>query len=308
MKVRKAVLPVAGLGTRFLPATKSIPKEMLPVVDRPIIDYAVSEAWDAGIEQIILVTGRGKGALEDYFDHAVELETTLSAKGNLSSLQSLLDRLPKDGTISYVRQQQPLGLGHAVWCARHLVGNEPFAVLLPDDLIAPPMAGAYTGIPTLRQMVQQFELLNAPVIAAMEVAPSDVSKYGIIDPIGGVPESQNGPDDLVAIRGLVEKPAPEQAPSSLAIIGRYILPPELFTLLEQGKRGAGGEIQLTDALVQLLAQQPVYGYRFHGTRFDCGTKVGFQMANLELALRHEALRVQLLPFFRAQLSKWEQLA
>ncbi|MBF0124306.1 MAG: UTP--glucose-1-phosphate uridylyltransferase GalU [Magnetococcales bacterium] len=300
MKVRKAVLPVAGLGTRFLPATKSIPKEMLPVVDRPIIDYAVSEAWDAGIEQVILVTGRGKGALEDYFDHAVELETTLSAKGNLASLRCLLDGLPKDGTISYVRQQQPLGLGHAVWCARHLVGNEPFAVLLPDDLIAPPLDGAYAGVPTLRQMVQQFERLGVAVVAAMEVAAADVSKYGIIDPRHEV-------DDLVAINGLIEKPAPEQAPSSLAVIGRYILPPEIFTLLERGQRGAGGEIQLTDALVQLLAQQPMYGYRFHGTRFDCGTKVGFQMANLEMALRHETLRAQLLPFFRTQIAKWQHL-
>jgi UTP--glucose-1-phosphate uridylyltransferase len=299
MKVRKAVFPVAGLGTRFLPATKAIPKEMLPVLDRPVIEYAVQEAWDAGIEMIIFVTGRGKGALADHFDHVIELEETLRAKGNDAMLQQLVSALPREGTLVQVRQKQPLGLGHAVWCARHLVGDEPFAVLLPDDLVLPPVTGPQAGVPVLQQMVDRFETYQSSIIAVADVPRAETRRYGVIAP----QESGVQPDGTVALRALVEKPHPDQAPSTLAIIGRYILTPEVFGHLEHGRRGAGGEIQLTDALMALLDGQSMYGYQFSGSRFDCGDKVGFQMANLEMALRTPDIHERLLPQLRARLAQ-----
>nr|CRH07933.1 Glucose-1-phosphate uridylyltransferase [Candidatus Magnetococcus massalia] len=290
MKVRKAVFPVAGLGTRFLPATKVIPKEMLAVVDTPLIQWAVEEAWQAGIEEIILVTGRGKSLLVDQFDHMIELEDTLRKKGKNELLNVSESTIPCAGSIVATRQQEPQGLGHAVWCARHLVGDEPFAVILPDDFVH-----HKTGV--LMQMIERFEELQAGMMAVMEVAPEDTNKYGVID--AGAEREGVWP-----IQGLVEKPAPEKSPSNLAIIGRYILPPQIFNLLEQQGQGAGGEIQLTDAMASLLKDEPLYGFRFEGTRYDCGDKAGFQMANMALALERDDMRDKLLPFMAEQLKQW----
>ena len=266
--VRKAVFPVAGLGTRLLPATKSIPKEMITVVDRPLIQYAVDEAREAGIEQLIFVTGRGKSALVDYFDQAFELEMTLKAKGkNLDVLECSNARF---GEVITVRQQQPLGLGHAVWCARHIVGDEPFAVLLPDELMA--------GKPgCLKQMIDAYGRVGGNIVAALEVPDSETHKYGVITP-GGT----NG--RLTEIRGLVEKPAPGTAPSNLMLPGRYILQPEVMRALDAKEKGAGGEIQLTDAMAKLIGQQPFHAYEFEGERYDCGNASGFVIANLAMAL------------------------
>jgi UTP--glucose-1-phosphate uridylyltransferase len=270
-RVRKAVFPVAGLGTRLLPATKSIPKEMITVVDRPLIQYAVDEAREAGIEQLIFVTGRGKSALVDYFDQAFELEATLKQKGK--SLDVLEPSNASFGEVVTVRQQQPLGLGHAVWCARHIVGDEPFAVLLPDELMA--------GKPNcLAQMVEAYDQVGGNLVAALEVPDNETHKYGVIDP--GATDGR-----LTEIRGLVEKPAPGTAPSNLMLPGRYILQPEVMRALDAQEKGAGGEIQLTDAMAKVIGKQPFHAYRFEGERYDCGSASGFVIANLAMALERD---------------------
>ncbi len=269
--VRKAVFPVAGLGTRFLPATKAMPKEMLTVVDKPLIQYAVEEALEAGIEQIIFVTGRGKGALEDHFDISYELETTMKERGK--SLAAIDGIRQKPGSPVYVRQQEPLGLGHAVWCAREIVGDEPFAVLLPDELMV--------GTPGfLSQMVEAYQRVGGNVIGALEVAPEETSKYGIITP--GKVDGR-----LTEVLEVIEKPAPGTAHSNLMTPGRYILQPEVMRILDNPTLGAGGEIQLTDAMAQLIGKQPFHGFTFDGNRYDCGDKVGFIHANLALALARD---------------------
>jgi UTP--glucose-1-phosphate uridylyltransferase len=269
MRVRKAVFPVAGLGTRLLPATKSIPKEMITIVDRPLIQYAVDEAREAGIEQLIFVTGRGKSALVDYFDQAFELESTLRDKGK--SLDVLEPSNAKFGEVVTVRQQQPLGLGHAVWCARHIVGDEPFAVLLPDEL----MMGTPGCLP---QMVEAYGRVGGNIVAALEVPDDETHKYGVIDP--GASDGR-----LTEIRGMVEKPAPGTAPSNLMLPGRYILQPNVMRALDAQEKGAGGEIQLTDAMAKLIGNQPFHAYRFDGQRYDCGSAAGFVIANLAVALQ-----------------------
>ena len=267
-RVRKAVFPVAGLGTRLLPATKSIPKEMITIVDRPLIQYAVDEAREAGIEQMIFVTGRGKSALVDYFDSAFELEATMRGKGK--SLDVLGPSRTQFGELITVRQQQPLGLGHAVWCARHIVGDEPFAVLLPDELMR--------GEPNcLAQMVEAYERVGGNVVAALEVPEDETHKYGVIEP--GVTDGR-----LTEICGMVEKPAPGTAPSNLMLPGRYILQPEVMRALGDQEAGTGGEIQLTDAMASLIGQQPFNAFLFDGERHDCGSAAGFVIANLALAL------------------------
>jgi UTP--glucose-1-phosphate uridylyltransferase len=270
-RVRKAVFPVAGLGTRLLPATKSIPKEMITVVDRPLIQYAVDEAREAGIEELIFVTGRGKSSLVDYFDQAYELEATLKAKGK--SLDVLEPSNARFGEVVTVRQQRPLGLGHAVWCARHIVGDEPFAVLLPDELM--------WGQPNcLAQMAEAYGQVGGNIVAALEVPDSETHKYGVIDP--GATDGR-----LTEIRGLVEKPAPGTAPSNLMLPGRYILQPEVMRALDAQEKGAGGEIQLTDAIARLIGQQPLHAFRFEGERYDCGSAAGFVIANLAMALERD---------------------
>ncbi len=269
--VRKAVFPVAGLGTRFLPATKAIPKEMLTVVDRPLIQYAVDEAREAGIEQMIFVTGRGKDSLEDHFDIAFELEATMTMRGK--SLDPLAITRMAAGSVVSVRQQEPLGLGHAVWCARDIVGDEPFAVLLPDDLM-------YGRPGCLAQMVAAYEKVGGNIICAQEVPPERTASYGIITP-------GNRDGRLTEVKGLVEKPKPEEAPSTLAVVGRYILQPEVMDILGTQERGAGGEIQLTDAMAAMIGDQPFHGVTFDGERHDCGDKTGFVIANLALALKRE---------------------
>lgn len=270
MRIRKAVLPVAGLGTRVLPATKAIPKELLPVVDRPVIQYVVDEALEAGIEHIIFVTGRGKGAIEDYFDHSYELEAQLKAKNKTDILAAVeASRLPA-GASSFVRQQAPLGLGHAVWCARDVIGDEPFAVLLPDVIVKGKPSG-------LKQMVDAFGKVGGNIIAVDPVPEDRVSSYGVI-----APKSRAG--RLIAMSGMVEKPPRESAPSNLAITGRYILQPEIFGLLEKQGAGAGGEIQLTDAMARLMELQDFYAYEFEGTVHDCGNKTGYFEAVLAHAL------------------------
>ncbi len=287
MRIKKAVFPVAGLGTRFLPATKAMAKEMLPVVDKPIIQYAVEEAFAAGIEQIIFVTGRGKKALEDHFDRSFELELSLKQKNKEKRLHQIEDLVPETGTIIYTRQNQPLGLGHAIWCARDIVGDEPFAVLLADDLIK-------SKTPVLSQMIERFDRLRASIAAVMEVDPSQTDKYGILD-------AEQIEDNVVRIKKMIEKPKPEEAPSNLAIIGRYILTPKIFDYLGKKKTGAGGEIQLTDAMAELLKTQPIFGYKFEGHRFDCGDKAGFQMANLAYAMERPEIKGRLEEFIKTQL-------
>jgi UTP--glucose-1-phosphate uridylyltransferase len=288
MQVRKAVFPVAGLGTRFLPATKAMPKEMLPVVDKPLIQYAVEEALSAGIREIIFVTGRSKQAIEDHFDHFCELEQTLMARSKNALLNEINHLVPESGTFIYTRQNEPLGLGHAIWCARHIVGNEPFAVLLADDLMK-------AEKPVLTQMIDCFNDLQASIVCVEEVDPQRTASYGILDADPPV-------NRLTKIRGLVEKPKPADAPSNLAIVGRYILTPEIFPILGLKETGAGGEIQITDAMARLIGQQPIYGYRYEGARFDCGTKVGFQMANLSYAFDRKELRSELMPFMQEVLN------
>jgi UTP--glucose-1-phosphate uridylyltransferase len=272
--IRKAIFPVGGQGTRFLPATKAVPKEMLPVVDRPLLQYAVDEALAAGIEQMIFVTARGKAALEEYFDVAGELVASLRAKGKTAELAVLETTQLAPGQIAYVRQQEPAGLGHAVWCARLITGDEPFAVLLPDELLWNPAA------PALKEMVAVYAARGGNVISVLEVPEAHTHRYGIVRP-GAV-------DGLVTeVLGMVEKPGPGTAPSRLAAIGRYILQPEVMTILGEGRRGAGGEIQLTDAMAQLIGRQPFHALTFTGVRHDCGDKAGFINANIALALERD---------------------
>lgn len=285
MKIKKAVFPVAGLGTRFLPATKAMPKEMLPVVDKPIIQYAVEEALASGIEQIIFVTGSGKTALENHFDCKYELEDTLKKRGKDQLLKTIESLVPKSGTIVYTRQSEPLGLGHAIWCARDIVGDEPFAVLLADDLIQ-------SEVPVLYQMIKEFDRLRSSIVAAIEVPREDTNKYGIL-------EAEAACDNTVRISNMVEKPKPEDAPSTLAAIGRYIFTPRIFDLLGRHKKGASNEIQVTDSMVELLKEQPIFGYKFSGKRFDCGDKAGFQMANISFALEHPEIKAKLHSYLKS---------
>lgn len=284
--IRKAVLPVAGMGTRFLPATKAVPKEMLPVVDKPVVQYAVEEAREAGIEQFIFVTGRGKYIIEDHFDHAYELESLLSSRDKTAELNSLLEDLPITGSVSFTRQQKPLGLGHAVWSARHFVGHEPFAVLLPDDLLV--------GKPgAMSRMIDAYNKVGGGMIVAAEDKPlEETSRYGVIAPgrIDG---------DVVEIGGVVEKPKPDKAPSRLCIIGRYILCPEIFAELDRQERGAGDEIQLTDSMARLIGRVPFHGVRTGCARYDCGDKVGFLHANIAVGLS----RPDIAPALRAILEQ-----
>jgi len=269
--VRKAVLPIAGLGTRSLPATKAVPKEMLPVVDKPIVQYAIEEAREAGIEQFVMVTGRGKAVIEDHFDNAYELEAVLAERNKTTELKELEADVPVAGTMMFTRQQKPLGLGHAVWCARHLIGDEPFAVLLPDDLM--------WGTPgAIKQMIDVYNSVGGGCVVASENVPRDkTNKYGIIAP-GAV----NG--NVTEVKGVVEKPDPAKAPSTLCIIGRYILQPELFAELDRKERGAGGEIQLTDAMAKLIGRMPFHAVTTTCERYDCGDKIGFLHANIAVGL------------------------
>jgi UTP--glucose-1-phosphate uridylyltransferase len=279
------VFTVAGLGTRFLPATKALPKEMLTVVDRPLIQYAVDEAREAGIEHFVFITGRNKSVIEDHFDKQFELEHTLASRGKSAALSELERDLPQAGQAVFTRQQEPLGLGHAVWCAREIVGNQPFALLLPDMLFQ-----ANPGV--LKQMIEAYDTTGGNVIAVEEVAPSEVSSYGIVG-------RGDGPDKGFRITSMVEKPKPADAPSNLMISGRYILQPEIFSLLAEGVRGAGGEIQLTDAMQVLMKQQTFTGVKYDGRVFDCGSKIGFLAANVVFAMD----RPDISKDFRAELKK-----
>lgn len=282
-KVTKAIFPVAGLGTRFLPATKSIPKEIMTLVDRPLIQYAIDEARAAGIKEFIFVTSRGKGALEDYFDHAHELEANLRRAGKDDLLEVLRDTNMDSGAIAYIRQHKALGLGHAVWCARRLIGNEPFAVILPDDVIA-------AEKPCLQQMIEAYAETGGNMVAAMEVPPEKASAYGVLD----INEDMGA---LVSIKGMVEKPKAAEAPSNLAVIGRYILTPKVMQNLNRIKSGAGGEIQLTDAIAEEIAKSNnVFGYRFRGQRFDCGSKAGFLQATVAFGLARSELHDEFIQF------------
>ena len=285
--LRKAVFPVGGLGTRFLPATKALPKEMLPVVDRPLIQYAVDEALEAGIEQMIFVTGRGKSAIEDHFDIAYELETTMVARGK--SLDLLHQTRLAPGAVAYVRQQEPMGLGHAVWCARDIVGDEPFAVLLADDF----MVGALGKPGCLRQMVEAYNRTGGNLICAQEVPEDQTDKYGVV-----TPGKRDGA--LTEVKGLVEKPKAGTAPSNLAVIGRYILQPEVMRVLETQEKGAGGEIQLTDAMARMIGDQAFHAVTFAGTRYDCGDKAGFVQATIAIAIAHPQIGPSVRDFIAAQ--------
>ena len=278
--IRTAVIPVGGLGARFLPATRATPKEMLPVLDKPLIQYVVEEARAAGAERIVLVTARGKTAVVDHFDRAPALEAELEATGRANAAAALRDATPPAGSIVAVRQQRPLGLGHAVWCAREALGDEPFAVLLPDDFILAPR-------PCLAQMAEAYAEAGGALVAAMPVARKQAERYGILDP--GPRGGASDGDALVPVAGLVEKPRAESAPSNLAVIGRYILPPAIVGLLARHRRGAGGEIQLTDAIAALVGTVPVHGYRFAGERFDCGTALGLLEASIAVALARPEL-------------------
>ena len=288
MTVRKAVFPVAGLGTRFLPATKAVPKELLPVVDRPLVQYAVDEAIEAGIETMIFVTGRNKGAIEDHFDMAYELERTQADRGK--SLEALAGTRLTPGNAIFVRQQEPRGLGHAIWCARDIIGDEPFAIILPDELLI----GRETGC--LKQMMAQYDKVGGNLVCALEVPMEETPSYGVIDP---------GRRDgvLTEVKGLVEKPAPGTAPSNLMLPGRYILQPEVMDLLATQEAGAGGEVQLTDAMAKLIGTQAFHGVTFDGERFDCGSKLGFAQANFALATRDAAMGAELRAWAQALLAK-----
>ena len=270
--IKKAIFPVGGLGTRFLPATKALPKEMLPVVDKPLIQYAVEEAAAAGIEEFIFVTGRNKTAIEDHFDHSFELEETLFAKGKAAALETVRGMINEPGTVAYVRQQEPAGLGHAVWCARHLIHDEPVAVLLADDLIL--------GSSCLAEMVASYQGGN--MVAVMDVPKSETGSYGIITP--GADHGQ-----LIEVSGLVEKPEPANAPSNIGVVGRYIIESGVFAQLGTQDRGAGNEVQLTDALARQIGKVPFHGFRFSGERFDCGSKIGFLQANIAFAMSRDDL-------------------
>ena len=282
--LRKAVLPVAGLGTRFLPATKAIAKEMLPVVDKPLIQYAVEEARAAGIEQFCMITGRGKIALVEHFDVAYELEATLRERGKREALEILKASQVEPGTMVSVRQQFPLGLGHAIWCARAFIGDDPFAILLPDDLVL-------SETPCLKQLADAYRETGGNVVAVVEVPHEQTGRYGIL---------RTGKDDgrLVEVLGLVEKPAPENAPSNLSIIGRYVLMPEVIGHLARMERGAGNEIQLTDGMAQLIGKQPFHGLRYEGRRFDCGDKIGFLEAQIAFALKRPEMAEAVRAFLK----------
>jgi len=277
-RIRMAVFPVAGMGTRFLPATKANPKEMLPVVDKPLIQYAAEEAVAAGIETLVFVTGRNKRSIPDHFDKAYELETELAERGKTALLELVRNIVPPKVTCVYVRQTDALGLGHAVGCARPIVQHEPFAVILADDLIVSHEGGA------LAQMVEQFNETQCSVLGVEEVPPEETGKYGVIDPVA------TDTPGLWDVRGIVEKPRPENAPSNVAVVGRYILTPRIFDLLEKQEAGAGGEIQLTDAIAQLLKEERVTAFEFKGERFDCGSKLGYLKATVEFALQHPELQ------------------
>ena len=287
MKIKKAVFPVGGLGTRFLPATKSMPKEMLPIVDKPLIQYAVEEAAKAGIEQFIFVTSRGKSAIENHFDHSFELENNLLSKGKKETLKTAQEMLKIPGSFAYVRQQEPAGLGHAVWCARHLIGNEPVAVILADDLIE--------GSKTIGEMIQNYTTGN--MLAVMEVDKADVSSYGVITP-GKILNNSN-----IEILNLVEKPSKETAPSNLAVVGRYILEPAIFDVLEKQKRGASNEIQLTDAIASRIGKSICTGYKFSEERFDCGSKLGFIQANIKFSIQRKEMKNELTKWLKEEIMK-----
>jgi len=287
-KVRKAIIPAAGLGTRFLPATKAMPKEMLPIVDKPTIQYIVEEAVESGIEDIIIVTGKGKRAIEDHFDNAWELEQNLAEKGKFD----LLDKVRYSSNLAnihYIRQKEPLGLGHAVWCARNFIGDEPFAVLLGDDIVQ-------SDPPCLKQLIDEYEKTHSSVIGVQEVPEEETHRYGII-----APASQNGRS--YQVEKFVEKPEQGTAPSNLAIIGRYVLTPEIFMFLDKQEKGAGGEIQLTDAIQQLNQIQRVFAYQFEGKRFDVGEKLGFIQSQIEMALQDETLSKDLLKMMKGIIEK-----
>jgi UTP--glucose-1-phosphate uridylyltransferase len=281
-KIRKAIFPVGGLGTRFLPATKSMPKEMLPVVDKPLIQYAVEEAAEAGIEKFIFVTGRGKSAIEDHFDHSAELEQTLASHSKNKGLELVREMVFEPGAVAYIRQQEPAGLGHAIWCARHLINDEPVAILLADDLILPRKGGPGC----MKEMVDAWSGTRGNMVAAMEVSREETRSYGIITP--GMSKGA-----LTEVTGLVEKPAPEDAPSQLAVVGRYIIEPGVFDELSKMKKGAGGEIQLTDSLAQRIGHAPFNGFTFSGTRYDCGSKTGFLKANIAFAMERDDMAPEL---------------
>ena len=286
MKIKKAIFPVGGLGTRFLPATKSMPKEMLPVVDKPLIQYAVEEAANAGIEQFIFVTSRGKSAIENHFDHSFELENNLISKGKRTTLKTAQEMLKIPGSFAYVRQQEPAGLGHAVWCARHLIGNEPVAVILADDLIK--------GSKTIKEMVSNYNSGN--MLAIMDVNKKDVSSYGIITP-GKILKN-----NLTEILGLVEKPSIENAHSKMAVVGRYIIEPSIFHELEKQNRGSSNEIQLTDAIAKRIGKSDCLGYKFKEERFDCGSKLGFVQANIKLSIERPELNQKLKSWLQDEFS------
>ncbi|MFB9278315.1 UTP--glucose-1-phosphate uridylyltransferase GalU [Cohnella cellulosilytica] len=291
MKIRKAIIPAAGLGTRFLPATKAMPKEMLPIIDKPGIQYIVEEAVAAGIEDILIVTGKGKRAIEDHFDSSYELEQNLLSKGKLD----LLSEVQKPSElidIHYIRQKEPRGLGHAIWCARKFIGNEPFAVLLGDDIVQ-------SEVPCLKQMIEVYDRVQGSVLAVKKVPDDEVSRYGIVDPD---PSGGDG-DRIMKVRGVVEKPAPESAPSNVAIIGRYILTPAIFDILETQDVGAGGEIQLTDAIYRLMRDESVYAYKFQGTRYDTGEKLGYLKTIIDFALERPDLKDDIRAYLEEKLGR-----
>ena len=284
MKIKKAIFPVGGLGTRFLPATKSMPKEMLPVVDKPIIQYAVEEAENAGIEQFIFVTSRGKSSIENHFDHSFELENNLLLKGKKETLKTAQEMLKIPGSFAYVRQQEPAGLGHAVWCARHLVGNEPVAVILADDLIK--------GSNTIKEMISNYSSGN--MLAIMDVNNQDVSSYGIISP------GKTLENNVTEILDLIEKPSIDKAPSNMAVVGRYIIEPSVFKELEKQNRGTSNEIQLTDAIANRIGKSHCYGYKFTNDRFDCGSKLGFIQANIKFSIERDDLSEKLKSWLKEE--------
>lgn len=284
MKIKKAIFPVGGLGTRFLPATKSMPKEMLPVVDKPIIQYAVEEAANAGIEQFIFVTSRGKSSIENHFDHSFELENNLLLKGKKETLKTAQEMLKIPGSFAYVRQQEPAGLGHAVWCARHLVGNEPVAVILADDLIK--------GSNTIKEMISNYSSGN--MLAIMDVNNQDVSSYGIISP------GKTLENNMTEILDLIEKPSIDKAPSNMAVVGRYIIEPSVFKELEKQNRGTSNEIQLTDAIANRIGKSHCYGYKFTNDRFDCGSKLGFIQANIKFSIERDDLSEKLKSWLKEE--------
>jgi UTP--glucose-1-phosphate uridylyltransferase len=287
MKIKKAIFPVGGLGTRFLPATKSMPKEMLPIVDKPLIQYAVEEAANAGIEQFIFVTSRGKSAIENHFDHSFELENNLLSQGKNETLKTAQEMLKIPGSFAYVRQQEPAGLGHAVWCARHLIGNEPVAVILADDLIE--------GSKTIGEMIKNYTTGN--MLAVMEVDKADISSYGVITP-GKILNNSN-----IEILNLVEKPSKETAPSNLAVVGRYILEPAIFDVLEKQNRGTSDEIQLTDAIASRIGKSVCTGYKFSEERFDCGSKLGFIKANIKFSIQRNEMKNELIKWLKEEIMK-----